>query len=160
MSQSGMYSMVVSGVSTYSNVPYNQSQPYGTQYTHTINFSVPYVNYLYEAGLTLDQVLQNFVSELEGKGNHTWNQSISAPNDKTIVIQYTASSPAVLIAIIVLVAILAVIAYIIYNIVTVVKSSVSSLSSNQKTLLLVASAAIAIAAVGGVGYLIIHSLKS
>ena len=157
MSQSGMYSMVVNGVTTYSNVPYNQSQPYGTQYTHTIHFSAPYLNYLYEAGLTLDQVLSNFVSELEGKGYHTWNQSYSTPNDTTLVITYTASSPQVLIALIVLMAVIAIIVYLIYDIVTVVIPKIPSippLTKTQTTILSIAALAIGIAAIGGAAYLL------
>jgi len=157
MSQSGMYSMVVNGVTTYSNVPYNQSQPYGTEYTHTIHFNVPFMNYLYEAGLTLDQVLSNFVSELEGKGYHTWNQSYSTPDDYTLVIKYTASSPPVLIAIIVLLAVIAVIAYIIYDIVTVVTPKIPPLTKTQVTILSLAALAIGVAAVGGAAYLLLKT---
>ena len=157
MSQSGMYSMVVNGVTTYSNVPYNQSQPYGTEYTHTIHFNVPFMNYLYEAGLTLDQVLSNFVSELEGKGYHTWNQSYSTPDDYTLVIKYTASSPPVLIAIIVLLAVIAVIAYIIYDIVTVVTPKIPTLTKTQTTILSLAALAIGVAAVGGAAYLLLKT---
>ena len=157
MSQSGMYSMVVNGVQTYSNVSYNQSQPYGTEYTHTIHFNVPFMNYLYEAGLTLDQVLSNFVSELEGKGYHTWNQSYSTPDDYTLVIKYTASSPPVLIAIIVLLAVIAVIAYIIYDIVTVVTPKVPPLTKTQVTILSLAALAIGVAAVGGAAYLLLKT---
>jgi len=152
-----MYSMVVNGVTTYSNVPYNQSQPYGTEYTHTIHFNVPFMNYLYEAGLTLDQVLSNFVSELEGKGYHTWNQSYSTPDDYTLVIKYTASSPPVLIAIIVLLAVIAVIAYIIYDIVTVVVPKVPTLTNTQTTILSLAALAIGVAAVGGAAYLLLKT---
>ena len=157
MSQSGMYSMVVNGVTTYSNVPYNQSQPYGTEYTHTIHFNVPFMNYLYEAGLTLDQVLSNFVSELEGKGYHTWNQSYSTPDDYTLVIKYTASSPPVLIAIIVLLAVIAVIAYIIYDIVTVVTPKIPPLTKTQVTILSLTALAIGVAAVGGAAYLLLKT---
>ena len=160
MSQSGMYSMVVNGVTTYSNVPYNQSQPYGTEYTHTIHFNVPFMNYLYEVGLTLDQVLSNFVSELEGKGYHTWNQSYSTPDEYTLVIKYTASSPPVLIAIIVLLAVIAVIAYIIYDIVTVVVPKIPSippLTTTQVTILSLAALAIGVAAVGGAAYLLLKT---
>ena len=157
MSQSGMYSMVVNGVQTYSNVPYNQSQPYGTEYTHTIHFNVPFMNYLYEAGLTLDQVLSNFISELEGKGYHTWNQSYSTPDEYTLVIKYTASSPSVLIAIIILLAVIAVIAYIIYDIVTVVTPKIPPLTKTQVTILSLATLAIGVAAVGGAAYLLLKT---
>lgn len=157
MSQSGMYSMVIDGVQTYSNVPYNEPMPYGTEYTHTIHFTVPFMNYLYEAGLTLDQVLSNFISELEGKGYHTWNQSYSTPDEYTLVIKYTASSPPVLIAIIILLAVIAVIAYIIYDIVTVVTPKIPTLTKTQTTILSLAALAIGVAAVGGAAYFLLKS---
>jgi hypothetical protein len=131
--------------------------PYGTEYTHTIHLTVPFMNYLYEAGLTLDQVLSNFVSELEGKGYHTWNQSYSTPDDYTLVIKYTASSPPVLIAIIVLLAVIAVIAYIIYDIVTVVTPKIPTLTTTQTTILSIAALAIGVAAVGGAAYLLLKT---
>lgn len=146
------YEETIDGVKTYSNVPFTESQPHGTQYTHTIVFSVPFVNYLAELGYDLDSLLTKFVDDMEGRGYTIMSPSISTPNDTTLIITYSASSPPALIAVAVILGIIALITYIVsYTLIKVVPPLTGSIGGQ------VLLAAIGIGFVGIVGIGLIMS---
>jgi len=121
-----VYQTKVQGIPVTSNVDPSVAQPHGSVYTHTISFNLPFVNYLAAAGLDLDKLATQLVSGFSAQGATITNASIATPDDYTVVIKYTATSPPVLLAIGVVLVVLAVIAWIIKDIVTTVVAPVAS----------------------------------
>ena len=117
------YSQVVNGVPVCSNTSPTQSQPANSHYTQTVNFSVPFVNYLQQAGYDLGVVTNNLQSQLQSQGHTITNMTYSTPDVNTLKIDFDASSPAWLVVATIFVGLVALVAYLIIQIIITITHS-------------------------------------
>jgi hypothetical protein len=109
------YSFTVQGIPVTSNYPPNQSPPSGTTYKISIKFNIPLVNWLADIGYSLNAFALNLEKQLTGYGNIT-NINVWAEGYYTLNIQFTASSPPVVVVIGIIVGLI-VLAYIVNQII-------------------------------------------
>lgn len=91
------YVSSASGVSVYSNINPNASQPAGSVYTYTLYFTAPFLNDLAAGGIDILNFFDpSYLISAFGQQNHQiTNVSVNPTANNTLTIKFTSSSPAI-----------------------------------------------------------------
>jgi hypothetical protein len=146
----------VKGIKVCSNVPLNKTIKAPARYKIVIEFKLPFLNYI--AWFQLQQTLSlvNFTNELTkvlGYKVQIRDYKVYIIDDRRLGIEFTASSPPVVIVIAVIIGLLSFLTWLILQILVTVKELIETPAGT----IFLAGIGIAIAA--GVGYLIYRTVK-